>query len=153
MSIDDLMNRFRLASRELFNNYFRIDIPSSVDPWLVEERFSNVQDELFQMMVTEPASISRIGYGDLQTDIIVEMRSDSVPWLLNRDKNSGYWDAEPNQVTRDAQLKFKAFFDWDQLSYRDNTYVRVLVVDWPAMPSVVGRDALIEAQYVRYVQA
>jgi hypothetical protein len=153
MSLDDLMNRFRLASRELFNNYFRVDIPSSGDPWLVEERFSNVQDELFQMMVTEPASLSRIEYGDLQTEIIVELRSDSAPWLLNREKNSGYWDAEPNEVTRDAQLKFKAFFDWDQLSYRDNIYVRVLVVDWPARPSVVGRDALIEAQYVRYVRA
>jgi hypothetical protein len=105
------------------------------------------------MMVTEPASLSRIEYGDLQTEIIVELRSDSAPWLLNRETNSGYWDAEPNEVTRDAQLKFKAFFDWDQLSYRDNIYVRVLVVDWPARPSVVGRDALIEAQYVRYVRA
>jgi hypothetical protein len=153
MSLDDLMNRFRLASRELFNNYFRVDIPSSADPWLVEERFSNVQDELFQMMVTEPASLSRIDYGQLQTDIAIELQADSIPWLLNREKDSGYWDAQPSEVTREAQLKFISFFDWDQLSYRDNTYVKVLVMDWPAKSSVVGRNALIEAQYVRYVRA
>jgi hypothetical protein len=153
MSLDELMNRFRLASRELFNNYFRVDIPSSSDPWLVEERFSNVQDELFQMLVTEPASLSRIEYGELQTDVAVALQADSVPWLLNREKDSGYWDAKPNEVTSDARLKFISFFDWDQLSYRDNTYVKVLVIDWPTEPSVVGRNALIEAQYVRYVRA
>lgn len=129
MLLDDLMNRFRLASRELFNTYFRIDIPNSADPWLVEERFSNVQDELFQMQVIEPASLSRVEYGELQKEIAVELRSDFVPWLLNREKDSGYWDAEPKEVTRDAQLRFISFFDWDQLSYRDNTYVRVLVLD------------------------
>jgi hypothetical protein len=153
MTLDELINRFRLASRELFNNYFRVDIPSSSDPWLVEERFSNVQEGLFKMMVTEPASLSRIEYGELQTEIVVELQSDFAPWLLNREKDSGYWDADPKEVTREAKLQFISFFDWDQLSYRDNTYVRVLVVDWPAEPSVIGRNALIEAQYVRYVLA
>lgn len=152
MTLNELINRFRLASRELFNNYFRVDIPGSNDPWLIEERFSNVQEVLFQMMVTEPASLSRIEYGELQTDIFVELQSDFAPWLLNREKDSGYWDAEPKEVTRKAKMQFITFFDWDQLSYRDNTYVRVLVVDWPGEPSVVGKHALIEAQYVHYVQ-
>ena len=153
MTLDELINRFRLASRELFNNYFRVDIPQSNDPWLIEERFSNVQELLFQMMVTEPASLPAITYGELQPAISVELQSDFCPWLLNREEDSGYWDAEPKEVSREAKLQFIAFFDWDQLSYRDNRYVRVLINDWPKYPNLVGRHALIESQYVRYVLA
>lgn len=55
------------------------------------------------------------------------MRSDFAPIMFNREIQSGYWDHPLKEVTNDAKLVFVSFFDWDDLDYRDNRYVRVIV--------------------------
>jgi hypothetical protein len=154
MTLDDHINRFRVASRELFNGYFRTPDPyGGTVGWVLEERFSAVESLLFQKLVTEPSALQLEHYGDVQNHILVEPQADSVPWMLNRELNSGYWDGSPAKVTREARLFFVKFFDWDQLAIRDNRYVRVKVAEWAAHPETTAKHALIETQYVRYVEA
>ena len=152
--IDVLLNQFRVASRELFNNYFRISDPYENDGWTLEERFSEVEAVLFDNLVIKPADLPNIPYKTLQSRICAEIRSGTAaPILLNRDLKSGYWDFPIREVTPDARLGFISFFDWDQLFYRDNRYVLVQVVDWAAHPETLGKWALIESHYVRFALA
>jgi hypothetical protein len=152
--IDELVNSFRLASRELFNNFFRTSNPYiGNEGWTAKERFSAVQSVLFQKLVTEPAGLSRITYGDPQPNIGVEIRiGENAPVMLNRETRSGYWDHPVTQVTREAGLRFLAFFDWDQLGCKDNQYARILVDRWPSRPEVVGKEGLIDCRHVRFVK-
>jgi hypothetical protein len=155
MKHDVQMNRFRLASRELFNNYFRIEDASGngtdSEAWSALERFIEVETVLFENMVLEPLEIGGPAYGNCNPRIRVCLRSgDFAPIMLNREVDSGYWDHPLQEVTSDAVLKFVRFFDWDQLHYCDYRYVRVVVVDWPSHPVAVGKHALIETQYARY---
>lgn len=150
-NIDEMMNQFRLASRELFNHFFRVPDPYVNDGWLLEDRFSGVQCILFQKLVTEPASLLDATYGTLQPEIQIELRSgESAPIMINREINSGYWDYPIKEVTKDARLLFVSFFDWDQLDYRDNRYVRLQIDDWPSHPETCGKQALIESRHVRF---
>lgn len=152
MELDHAINRFRIASRELFNNYFRIDDPYNSNGWDLEEDFSAIEEVMFQKMVVEPFDLPEVTYGHRQPAIAVKPNGDFAPWLLNRQvgEMSGYWDHPIQEFTKDADLEFLGFFDFDQLAFRDNRYVRVFVKAWPANPDAVGRYALVETQYVRY---
>ena len=57
------------------------------------------------------------------------------------------------KVPRDAEMVFVGFFDWDQLSFRDNQYVRVQLISWPAHPETKGKHALIDSQSVQFARA
>jgi hypothetical protein len=166
MALNEMMRRFRVASRELFNHYFRVSMVArdvvavadvsaadDDDPWDVVDRFSHVEDVLFEELVSGPAKLTHVSYGDLQPEILVEVSSDFCPIMLNREVESGYWDFPIHEVTREARLLFFRFFDWDRLDYHDNQYVVVQVADWPAHPEAVGKKALIESRYVHFLSA
>ena len=154
MSLDEMVSQYRLASRELFNNYFRVSNPyrHENNGWLLDERFVEIEEILFKKLVIEPASIDDVKYGNIQPNIQVELRnSNFAPIMLNREIDSGYWDYPIEEVTKDVRLLFLIFFDWNRLDYRDNQYVRVEVSDWPLHPETIGKHALIEFQYVKFV--
>lgn len=154
MDLDEMMNQFRLASREVFNHYFHIHDPwkDSDAAWEFESRFSAVEQVMFEKLVIDPASIPLAKYKDVQSSIRVELaRGDFAPIQLNREIKSGYWDYPIKEVTREAVLFFVQFFDWDLLSYRDNQYVLVQVESWPTHQDAVGKQALLEFQHVRFV--
>lgn len=156
IDFDECMNQFRIASRELFNHFFRVPDPygSGKQAWLQEERFRDVQALLFQKLVAEPLSLGIVEYGNPQPDILVEPRYDgAVPIMLNRDVDSGYWDYPLREIDKDSRLSFVSFFDWDQLDYRDNRYVCVRVDSSPAHVDIIGKHGLIESQYVRFVRS
>ena len=46
-------------------------------------------------------------------------------------------------------MNFTAFFDWCAVDYRDLQYYRVEIAGFDEQPHLVGREALIERQYVR----
>ncbi len=148
------MSQFRVASRELFNNYFRL--PSSEIEnkpslgWTLEERFSEVEVVLFANLVSEAASLSYVRYGNFQPNILVSITSNLAPIMINREISSGYWDCPTTEVSNDARLIFKQYFDWNSLSYRDNQYVYVLIEDWPTQQELIGKHALVESQYVQF---
>jgi len=154
IDIDELICRFRIASRELYNNFFMVRNPYENDGWDSEQRFSDVEELLFQKLVLEPTSINGEKYGRAQPMILVQLRlGEFAPIRLNREIESGYWDYPIPEVTNDARLLFLEFFDWDQLDYRNNQYVLVQVDHWPSHPETVGKRALIESQYVRFAKA
>ena len=153
MELDALMNRFRIASRELFNQYFRVDEPyDKPDAWLLDERHSEIEELLFEKMVLEAADLPSSTYGFVNPRIVVEVKGTAAPAMLNREIDSGYWDCPLKEITQEAKLAFISFFDWDQLGFRDNTYVRVQVTEWQSHPETVGKHAFIEPLYVRFIK-
>jgi hypothetical protein len=155
MTLDELMNRFRVASRELFNNYFRVPVRSnnSTEAWDPIHDFSEVQNVLFETLVAHPSKLPLLPYGACQPSMVVTLRPHFAPIMLNREVDSGYWDYPLNQVAADALLLFIEYFDWDQLAVRDNQYVRVKVDNWASHPEAVGKHALIDSHYVWFDKA
>lgn len=76
----------------------------------------------------------------------------TVPILIARptpEVPKGLWDDPVNRVASgDAALHFLAFFDWNQLDYRDLQYYHVSIAAFDKHPHLIGREALIERQYV-----
>lgn len=156
MDLDKLVNRFRLASRELFNHFFRVDDPYNNDEaWTQEEGCSEVESLLFQKLVLEPAELPVIPYGTVNPHIRVELKAVSTfaPIMLNRELDSGYWDYPLREVTREAKLAFVEFWDWDDLDYRDHRYVRVVIQDWASHPETIGKHAFIETYLVCFTKS
>jgi hypothetical protein len=152
MELDEHMMRFRLASRELFNHFFHVSTHDE-ERWVAYERFSFIEEQLFNALVTQPNDLARIHYGQLQTEIgVVLRRGEFAPWMLSREIGSGYWDHPLDEFNPDVRLQFLCFFDWDQVDFMDHRYVRVVVQSWPQYPEHVGKHALIESQYVRFVK-
>ena len=150
MDIHLLMTRFRLAGRELFNNYFRTGGRDDA-AWQALERFSTLEEHLFTALVAHPAGLPDSVYGFPHPSIFVSLNHGSeAPWLLNRDLDSGYWDHPQAMVTSDAELQFARFFDWDVLDLIDYQYVRVVVKAWPSHPELAGKHALIESRLVEF---
>jgi hypothetical protein len=152
MELDTLVNRFRICSRELFNQYFRIDDPYHQGGWDLEARYRDLEAMLFQKLVLEPSDLPEVPYRTFHPNIGVEIRSDPVPMMLNRHIDSGYWDHPLTKVGQDAVLGFVSFFDWDQLDYRDHRYVRVRIISWPSHKEAIAKHAFIESHYVRFVR-
>lgn len=148
MNINDLMLKFRLASRELFNNYFRVINPyeNDGDAWLMQEMFSSVEEVLFQKLVCEPLSLSCQAYKYNQPNILVKLYlTDQLKVMVNREISSGYWDYGVTKISSDTKMTFIDFFDWEYICFRDNQYVEVLIVNCPQYPEIEGKHALLEA--------
>ena len=150
--LHEAMTRFRLASRELFNNCLRTGGRDD-EAWKAQERFTLVEGPLFDALVALPAGLPCKRYGVPQDGIsLVPSYGQSGPWMLNRDTDSGYWDHPQSRFTADARLWFVEFFDGDLLDFIDRRYVRAVVADWPGHPELVGKHALIETIHVRFVR-
>ncbi len=148
------LNLFRVASRELFNGFFRVDDPYENNGWEQEELFRKVQDILFESLVVFQTKADNISYGEVNRSILVLPTSSvRTPIMINREINSGYWDYPLDYAPVESIFHFIEFFDWDQLSYKDNRYVKVEIALWPEHPEVTGKQALIETQYVEYKNA
>ena len=144
---------FRIADRELFNRFFRVDDPWEKQDaaWLLVERFNDLEAVLFQKMVSEALDLGAIAYGRPQKEILVVSGGNGeVTALINREVDSGYWDFPVSMVPADAEMQFIDFFDWDALALRDNKYVRVLIASCISNPALVEKHALVDAQEVSY---
>ena len=148
-----LMSEFRIADRELFNRYFRLENPwqNQEAAWLLVERFGDLESVLFQKMVAEALNVGGVTYGQPQPDILVSGQAGSeVTALINREICSGYWDYPDTVIPADAEMQFMDFFDWDVLSVRDNKYARVRIAACPSNTALTGKHALLEAPQVSY---
>lgn len=143
--IEEALQNFRLASRDLYNHSFKrlIRYNSQLD-----EYFSDIQDLLFKSLVTDPLELDYLKYGDIQADIFVRnTMSSTVPVMINREVNSGYWDYPINELSNDAVVNFVSFFDFDQARSMDCQYVLTHITSWQKHQEIVGKFALIEYQY------
>ena len=145
------MNQFRLASRELFNQFFRVDDPYINNGWDAERRFAEVQGVLFDKLVSEVHLKTARDYGLINREILVQLSQvEEAPAQINREFKSAYWDFPLSTIDRQARMLFVSYFDWDQLGYRDNKYVQVEIESWPTHPEIGGKRALIESHYVTF---
>ncbi len=89
------------------------------------ERFEEVEEVLFRMLVTEPFPITGVACGSLQPRIQVGRGPNSpvATIMVNREVSSGYWDHPFKELPDDARLLFIGYFDWDWLMYRGYQYV------------------------------
>jgi hypothetical protein len=150
--IDAAIREFRVASREMFNGYFRIDNPYENDGWDGRDRFSRLESTLFDTLVGQRCGIEPGSYGTAFGGILVKLRDlDTAPAQINRLVDSGYWDYPITQIDSSTEMSFVAFFDWDQLAYRDNRFVRARVQAWSSHADAVGKHVLLEAQHVAFV--
>lgn len=155
VALDQCMDRFAVASRELFNNYFRLHQPWS-DPnaaWDSRDLYEPVRQALFTALVITPNGLSPAAYGDPQPDLLVAPRSAETPIMLNRERSSGYWDHPVTTIDPSATLRFVRFFDWADIERMDHAHVMVEVAAWPGTPELEGKLGLIEAHHVRFIQA
>ncbi len=160
MLINERMDRFRRASRETFNNYFRVpregsNIMSCQDEcWGAKERFDELERVMFEKLVKEPLSIEGPEYGLAQPNIQVvsENLVTEIPIMLNRELASGYWDYPLKGVPAETVMRFVCYFDFDCIDNFDCRYVRIEVEASSKHPEIVGKEALIETQYISYKQ-
>ncbi|HEY9677851.1 MAG TPA: hypothetical protein V6C76_07565 [Drouetiella sp.] len=167
MDLNRSINRFRLASRELFNNYFAVPLPPATWDYEYYDGFNYVEERMFQALVLDPCIVPFLSDDEytfgLKSHPYIRVRLPeqdldefygegplSAPILINRELDSGYWDHPLHQFDNTAILKFICFFDWEHMHSRDYTYVRVEITDWPTHKEVVGKHALVESTMVRY---
>lgn len=155
MNLDQCMNNFRLASRDLYNRYFRTGKgrESWDESWFLRENFEDIESVMFKSMVCNPLGLPDIALGQVKNRIKVVAHSYPLAAMVNRDIHSGYWDYPVEELGSKTTLHFISFFDWDNLEGFDNQYVRVLIQDCPAHPEVNGKHALIEARLVKFREA
>ena len=77
-----------------------------------------VEALLFEKIVTDRFSLTKVRYGNFQPDIQVRIRiGDHAPIRVNRKINSGYWDEPTRELTNEVKLLFVGFFDFDPRGY------------------------------------
>lgn len=153
--MDNQVNQFRLASRELFNNYFLEEFLINED-WDFYEKYTSLEELLFSALVTSRTGIDEVTYGLPQPQISVipdPLATSGIPIMLNRDIDSGYWDHSISCAIQGCTFTFISFFDWNERSFKDHRYVRTIVKEWPNNPELIGKQALIETHYVLYKKA
>lgn len=151
--INTQMESFRLASRELFNNYFLpICRTNDVVSWDLTEGYSRIRSLLFRALVTTQVETALEEYGDVQKKLRVVLREgiDQAPALINRDISSGYWDHPIDKIDRTVDLRYEQFFDWDQFEQMDNRYVMAVIDSWPTYPEAKSKRVLIDWMYVKF---
>jgi hypothetical protein len=149
--MDRSINKFRLASREIFNTYFRDSSSEYEAEWEYFENIQFIEESLFKALVVVPNKIVDVVYGRPQIEILVKSAIEtSIPLMLNREVDCGYWDHPVTVAVPNASFTFVKFFDWDQMGYMDNRYARVIVREWPERQDLIGKHALIETQYITY---
>ena len=152
VNLNPLLHRFRLASRDLFNQHYLPPPPRDFSAWDALELFDQVEEVLFQTLVVQSGGLTPVRYGTLNSEINVCVQTDKTPIMINREqgKDQGYWDFPIATAERSATMKFVRFFDFDDTRDRDHQYVHVEITDWPSQEATVGRRALVENQYVSF---
>jgi hypothetical protein len=142
---------YRECTRHLRNAYFQPSDSVGAE-WAVIEGWEEVDRMLFNWLVLYPHGLQPVDHGQSHPSIIVRIRGAGTTACINRDKlkTSGYWDHPTTALLPDdCRMTFREFFDFDQLSPIDLTYVMVELRD-AKDDDLNGRFALIEWQHIEF---
>jgi hypothetical protein len=144
-----------MSARSVWNTAFWPD--KDFRDWNSVERFQEIQRILFDHLVLfkldreypsddlfrKPIPYIRVApSSSFGCPIMIARPTPEVPL--------GLWDDPVDRVTAaQVDLHFREFFDWNLLDYRDFQYYRVSIASFEEQPHLVGREALIERQYVK----
>src|SRR5581483_9521435 len=143
VDVSDVFHQYRLALRDVWNRNFWSD-PELRD-WNSADYFETVKPLLFRGLVLEKL-------GQAGTCPHVEQPSDIAPFFVVPNAKSATvtvlkkssWHRELRLTSAEITLRFRDFFDWGALRYRDLRYYLVSIVACPPHPDVVGLDALVD---------
>ena len=148
-----IFDHYRVSARSVWNTAFWPD--PGFRNWDSVEQFQSIERILFDALV-----LAKLDKAIPADEIFrkpvnffrVSPSSPSVPFLIQRPRPeapAGYWDDPIDRVSAGkVDMRFLGFFDWDKLDYRDLEYYRVWIAAFDDQPHLVGREALIERQYV-----
>ena len=140
------MQRFRHASRDLWNHYF---FPAGAGvSGDMRCSFDEVQEALFRGLVLHPASLPDAPYGFLNSRILVSVAGDfDAPAMINRDIDSGYWDYPVQRLESGSRIGLCVVLRLERGHFLDHQYVRVQILGHSTR-ELIGKSALLEVQYV-----
>lgn len=144
MNLNDRMIQFRLASRDLYNNYFYSASRAAASEAL--ERYSNVLEALFSNMVSFPEKLQDVSYNETQANIEVLLKNEAQRiYYIEVETKLGYWEAVKIPTNNSLKINFECYFDWDDLAIKDNRYIKGVIVSFSGNEEFIGKKALIEA--------
>jgi hypothetical protein len=156
IDVTELVLKYREGARHLWNTCFQ-----GGQDWDVRDDFAEACVLLFRSLVLRPhdAVDALTGPASLEASPpttvlrVIPAHDTGTAILINRSTpKSGYWDDPINRITAsDAMLRFVQFFDWDEMEARDFQYVEAVIEASVTHPHLVGRHALIEVRYARFV--
>ena len=151
--ITAVFDHYRISARSLWNTAFWPD-PDFRD-WNSVERFQEIERILFDQLVLFKLNkdpVEEVFRKPIPFFRVAPSSPHGCPVMISRptpEVPRGLWDDPVDRVTGQVELHFLEFFDWDQLDYRDFQYYHVWIAAFEDQPHLVGREALIERQYVK----
>ena len=146
--VTKIFQRYKECARHLRNTYY---IPNSEHDWDTLEDFDEVKVLIFKHMVLNELLEK---YDDFEwfgkpfTNFEVVPSSDICPIMINREKQSGYWDHPIEKIGQaDFKMAFISYFDWNSHDQIDFRYYRVRIIESEKYPELIDFDALIETIY------
>jgi hypothetical protein len=144
------LREYRDLLRVIWNDYF-LSRPIVRDPD-AHVLFNDAAARLFEALIYLPLGIyvpvtDRYQPG-LSGDFIVEIAVSEANLAVNARPQSvpGKIYGKPTLPVRpgEAELRFVAFFDWNEFGQREFALLRVQIAKFESHPELVGRHALVE---------
>jgi hypothetical protein len=155
--ITSLLNKYRECSRNLCNEYFRLeedaDFMRKAD---AHDLFVQVDKVLFSTLVLSNIGMeshaAKFGVEPLPFMRVIPSASGSMPIHINRpssDRNR-YWDEKVDQVSgNEAGLIFISYYDYNSYDFIDHEFYLTRITTFQRHPHLVGRDALVRVGSAR----
>ena len=156
-NVTAVFDHYRISARSVWNTAFWPD--PDFRNWDSAEQYERIERILFDELVLTKLD-KTFPSDDLFRKPIPFFRVHpsspyGCPIMIQRprpEKPRGYWDDPVDRVpAENVEMHFLGFFDWNKLDYRDLQYYHVSIAGFGEHPHLVGREALIDRQYVSVV--
>ncbi len=149
--ITDIVQRYRLALRHIWNNCFWVD--PKLRTWDSVYAFRDLKLPLFQALVGDQLNI------DHRNEIfgpgfeIVASSSEGLPLMqvnacVPSKPDEGIWNTLNGPFpSSDLRLRLEDLFDWSPLDYLDLRYYVVLIESFKPHPEKVAQHALVDVMH------
>lgn len=152
--VTDLMDHYRVAARSIWNTGFWSQ--EDLQSWDAWDQFKQIKKLLFKALVAARINQEHACDLDVVPDLdlrVVPNEPGPVSIMIQNPRpgdNAGYWDDPVKEISpSQANLQFIDYFDWDPMRYADFQFYRVRITDFPQLPHLVGREALVEHSHAR----
>ena len=145
MKVTNAFDQYKEASRNLWNSYFLKD---GIATWEDHEIFGEIEKLLFEKIILIQLGIDRSSpiNGGFK---LTAKANGCIPLMVNRSGDGGNWDHPVTALINDEHdIDFIEYFDFDQLSVKDNRYIMARIIASRNHPEINGHKALIETQHV-----
>jgi|SRR5579859_4306797 len=156
--VTSIFDHYRISARSIWNTAFWPD--PDFHRWDFVDEFRAIEKILFDSLVLNKLDLTFTTTELFRVPIPlfqVAPRGSMAPILIQCPRPyapTGYWDDPVDRVgAGKVEMHFISFFDWNKLDYRDFQYYNVRIAAFDEHPHLVGREALIDRQYVKVTLA